>query len=697
MTKLIEKTIGVFRGFSETGLEFRADVVAPYSGEPAPLIGDFLLVDINGDEYLLGRVTRFFPRGVLSSSQGDEYLTTLSKMGEVVPEGIKDDRLRYNVNLKILGTIVESSNEFRYIPGVRQLPHLGAIVGRPSYNVLKFICSLGCDSEGEPVEIGHYALGDIVFNDLPVKFDLKHLIAKRSFVFARAGYGKSNLVKLLIAKLYEKPRGVGMLIFDPEGEYAFTDDKGRPGLTDIPYLKKRVVVFTDRELPPNMARFVGGRVRINLTDLRASVVVSRCIASEKQETVFAARLRSRNREEWAELVSLLEEHSYRSSDEEIGRLTDLLPEREGASISAVRSNLVPVIGSLHDDNSNMLDQIKKNLRDGNIVIVDVSTLSRVNSERLAGLILNEIFHHNQRNFISGGRGNLIPTIVVLEEAQSVLSAKASEDSPFVTWAKEGRKYELGALLITQQPGAISKELLSQGDNFFAFHLISSGDLGQLKAANAHYSTDIISSIINEPIKGNCYYWSAPDQPFVMSARILNYEEYVKALDGYTSPQPIKMQKETSKEKDGQKLKESSKTLAEDFRESRPSLENDLDRAMLMSILETPSVRLIAAIVLDGTETEDYLAVNQWNISLELGKSLGSDILQRFGKQLKGGDWFVKDSAIVESLRRIGFLATPSVVFKEDKKFILLDSNNVRDKLQKRAHEGDLLVLTSKRS
>ena len=35
------------------------------------------------------------------------------------------------------------------------------------------------------------------------KFDVTHLVSRRSFVFARAGFGKSNLVKLLFSNLYK--------------------------------------------------------------------------------------------------------------------------------------------------------------------------------------------------------------------------------------------------------------------------------------------------------------------------------------------------------------------------------------------------------------------------------------------------------------------------------------------------------------
>ena len=67
-----------------------------------------------------------------------------------------------------------------------------------------------------------------------------HLVSRRSFVFARAGFGKSNLVKLLFANLYAgqgPPRAeagdrevpVGTVIFDPDGESFWPDYKGRPG------------------------------------------------------------------------------------------------------------------------------------------------------------------------------------------------------------------------------------------------------------------------------------------------------------------------------------------------------------------------------------------------------------------------------------------------------------------------------------
>jgi hypothetical protein len=112
----------------------------------------------------------------------------------------------------------------------------------------------------------------------------------------------------------------------------------------------------------------------------------------------------------------------------------------------------------------------------------------------------------------------------LEEAQTILGNRNLDDrNIFVRWVKEGRKYELGAILITQQPGAISPQIISQGDNFFALHLLNEDDLQTLKRHNAYYSDEILNFIRAEPIKGNCYFWSAPDQPFVLPVRVCNFE------------------------------------------------------------------------------------------------------------------------------------------------------------------------------
>ena len=162
------------------------------------------------------------------------------------------------------------------------------------------------------------------------------------------------------------------------------------------------------------------------------------------------------------------------------------------------------------------------LNEGKIVIIDISLLSSTAGNNIAGLLMRRIFSFNQENFTGGTAP--IPVIVVIEEAQSVLGKYLEESSPFVEWVKEGRKYDLGAIMITQQPGSMAPKIMSQSDNWFTFHLLSEGDASTLGRYNSHYSHDILAHIIGEPIPGNCYMWSAPKQPFVLPVRVRNFED-----------------------------------------------------------------------------------------------------------------------------------------------------------------------------
>ena len=548
-----DRLVGMFKGFTEEGLEFRAEIVSPYqpSEDLTPRIGQFLLVELGSpDEAALGRITRFFPVGILAGQEGDEYLAEMQRSHTEVPAQLKERRLRYNVKVRLLGGLrVDHGTEvssLRFVPTVRKLPHLGARVSLPGDRVLEFLCNLGAQTDtAQP--IGFFSLGEIIYNggepagedfllpqpqSFPVNFDVKSLVSRRSFVFARAGYGKSNLLKLLISQLYagdgprdKSGRPVGMLVLDPEGEYFWPDEEGRPGLCNVPHLKDKVAVFTDRLEPnPYYGSWKVGGIKLDVRDLPPSDVVSLCLPDERQDHQNVSKLRGLRPEKWRQLIDLVKKHGHNTDEKQIQTIGDFRG-REGVEAGAMRSNLVTIVNRLHDPDGALQREVANLLTEGMIVVVDLSLVSGTIGLQISGLLLKSIFDHNQRNFTSsdGGRG-IIPTIAVLEEAQSVLGRRASDESPFVQWAKEGRKYGLGAIMVTQQPGSMAPELLSQGDNFFTFHLLSANDLKTLQQHNAHFSDDILASVLNEPIKGNCFFWSAPDQPFVLPARILSFDE-----------------------------------------------------------------------------------------------------------------------------------------------------------------------------
>jgi len=387
----------------------------------------------------------------------------------------------------------------------------------------------------------------MVAPEVLVRFPIESLVSRRSFIFARAGFGKSNLNKLLFSKLYEttpfvtkrdgKQVPVGTVIFDPDGEYFWPDDKGRPGLCDVPALEDKLVVFTDRKNPSSFYQsFVAGGIKLDIRRLRPSDVISIALGPDRQEQQNVRKLRGLPQDRWESLVNLIDANGNTTPLEDICRLLDLDSKQQEAEALAARGNMTAIVKMLHDKSSQLMDMLIHALSEGKLCVIDVSQMRGGQSLVLSGLILRRIFDRNQQEFTAADP-KTIPTIAVVEEAQSVLNENAPASEPYVAWVKEGRKYDLGALLITQQPGSIPVEILSQGDNWFIFHLLSAADLMSLKRANAHFSDDLLSSLLNEPIPGQGVFWSSVGgKPYPVSIRTLSFEKMFSMRDpDYNQP------------------------------------------------------------------------------------------------------------------------------------------------------------------
>lgn len=554
-----KQVVGVFRGFREGGMEFHAEIVLPYQNRfhCIPMHGSFVLVQLETpEEAVLGRIASFASEGKLSYGSGEEFNIRAVQEQRQIPEDIRQQYLKYRVNIRVLGVLrKEGENPPIFVPSHRRLPHVGSSVAFLSGDVLREVC--GHNEEG--ATIGHYALGEYIYaNDgdgaqiknwmrmqspeIVVHFPVQNLVARRSFVFARAGFGKSNLNKLLFSKLYEKTptvkkRGgrdvpVGTIIFDPDGEYFWPDDKNRPGLCDVPALQDQLVVFTSRSAPSKFyGSFTAGGIKLDIRQLRPSDVISIALSPDRQDQQNVAKLRGLSQDKWRRLVDLIDQNKGSSDIKEISKIMGLDGDgRQEVEAVAARSNMTKIVEMLHDKSSQFMGILMEALEAGKICVVDISQMRGMQSFILAGIVLRRIFDRNQNEFTKADP-KTIPVIAVIEEAQTVLNERAAAADPYIAWVKEGRKYDLGALLITQQPGSIPNEILSQGDNWFLFHLLSAGDLSNVKRANAHFSDDLLSSLLNEPIPGQGVFWSSVSgKPYPVSIRALLFEEMYEISD-----------------------------------------------------------------------------------------------------------------------------------------------------------------------
>jgi uncharacterized protein len=376
--------VGVFRGYTEGGLEFHADLAIPYKPDlhAIPMRGQYLLVQLETpEEAVLGRITALASQGKLSQGAGEEFNIRAVRDGRNVPDDLREQYLKYHVDIRVLGVLRNGAgNRLDFVPSHRRLPHVGSPVSFLSDDVLKEV--VGSNDDG--VCIGHFALGEYIYDpnrgrreawmrlkapEARVTFNIRELISRRSFIFARAGFGKSNLNKLLFSELYRQDpavqkRGgrevpVGTVIFDPDGEYFWPDDKGRPGLCDVPHLENRLVVFTSRAAPSQFyGSFVASRVRLDIRELRPSDVISIALPPERQEQQNVTKLRGLHPDKWRELVDVIHADGNGAQVDKIAEILKVDATNQQAEIIAARSNMTTIVRMLHDPSSQMMGDPK---------------------------------------------------------------------------------------------------------------------------------------------------------------------------------------------------------------------------------------------------------------------------------------------------------------------------------------------------
>ncbi len=552
-----EQVIGRFHGFQRCGMEFHANVIFFYriEFECLPLYGQFLLIQIGtSSEALLGRIISLHPvKPPAIGDVEDTHFLSLKRQQKFSRVSWQNGPT-YRGNILLLGILKRSQDErLLFVPSHRRQPHCDSLIALPTGEILQEIAGHNINGAA----IGHFALGEFIYAagcttipfeewmevlspEVLIRFPISNLIARRSLVFARAGFGKSNFNKLLFSELYKqnpmvtkrfnKKVPVGTLIFDPDGEYFWPDDKGRPGLCDVPELQEKLVVFTEREGPsPFYSSFVANGIRLDVRRIAPSVVLSIALSSHKQGQQNVQKLKALDSRQWRELVDLIDEKGNKASLKEISFLLNLEKRQESEALAA-RSNMTMIVQALHDKESHLVEMLMMALSEGKLCVIDISLLHSSTSLILSGLLLQLLFDHNQAEYTKVQSAS-IPTIAVIEEAQSVLTEKSPAANSHRDWVKEGRKYDLGSFLITQQPGSIPNEILSQSDNWFALHLLSTTDLRTLQRANAYFSQDILRMLLNEPIPGHCAFWtSVGGKPYPISTRILSFERKYRIRD-----------------------------------------------------------------------------------------------------------------------------------------------------------------------
>jgi len=119
-----------------------------------------------------------------------------------------------------------------------------------------------------------------------------------------------------------------------------------------------------------------------------------------------------------------------------------------------------------------------------ITILDLSGVPIDILNTIVGVLLRVLYEGLfwSRRLSQGGRHR--PLLVVMEEAHNYLNDnfKGIASSVVQRIVKEGRKYGIGAMIVSQRPSEINSTILSQCGTFFALRLANATDRGHISAA-----------------------------------------------------------------------------------------------------------------------------------------------------------------------------------------------------------------------
>jgi len=399
-------------------------------------LGELVVIDQGNEKFILQVYDLLY--GSQISQQNLEMVSGLN-----LEEGnfeIMDESLR-NYQLALLKPVLNVGSSSKTC---KKLPSFFAKVREINKEDLSFITT----------PLTPFFLGKLRSGSKLMDFDIflpgKEVFSHHVLIPASTGKGKSNLMSTILWDVAGKEY-VGMLVLDPHDEYY-----GRTGLGLKDHPDQNKVAYYTPSNPPPGAR----TLKINLSKIKPEHFYGAVPLTPPQRDCFHAYHKMFG-EEWIKAV--VEER----------RIEGVKFHED--TIAVVKRKLISLLGlELHQGQlycqgifdavagENTIAGICQDLEQARTVIIDTSLFSGALEILVGSMITTEIFERYKYYKKEGLLPDKPVISIVLEEAPRVLGKNVLEQGSniFESIAREGRKFNVGLIAITQLPSEIPKNILA---------------------------------------------------------------------------------------------------------------------------------------------------------------------------------------------------------------------------------------------
>jgi len=336
---------------------------------------------------------------------------------------------------------------------------------------------------------GHISIGTLRSHDeVKVKINVDELVSKHFAVLAITGAGKSYSVAIIISRIINELQG-SVVVIDPHEDY-------------VPFVKNKniegdIVVFS--------AKKTAGRQRIafKLSNFQHNELLSLLEIPEKatiQRDLFSRaywNLQQRN-EDWdlndlkKEIESIINDLRKEEKKKEANRLEnskfglfsriDLAPAKDVLT----KSSELPVY------NPSGPSLIKPN----QISIITLTGLGIRTQQTIVDLIARKIFAAGQASVRNEATPHKLPCAVltIIEEAHNFIPSSGRVCRTIKQIAAEGRKFGVGLGLISQRPGRLDSDVLSQCNTQIILKIVNPYDQQQILRSSESLSDDLLNDL-----------------------------------------------------------------------------------------------------------------------------------------------------------------------------------------------------------